>query len=353
MPFGSDIGLRGWIVLATLLAASAPPAPAPLPVHIGGRVIAEPDGSFSFGWPGVYFESRFRGRSVRVRFDAPAEHMRLLVDGEAKRLFIKPGSVDEIVTGLKPGRHVVRLEKMTESQSGGGRFFGFFPTAGDVALPAPPRGRQIEFIGDSYTVGYGNSSTHHDCSAAQVHDTTDTQQAFGPLVARRFDADYRINAYSGFGIIRNYAGGVRGLSLPAIYPRLKPDDAAHLERDRGGWRPQLIVINLGTNDFSTPLKPDEPWRDRAAFEAAYRSAYAAFVRDLHARQPQARFILMGSQDFLPQVRQVAASLAMPDRVTTLLFSGLDHGGCQFHPSLADDRLLADSIAKAIGRLSIW
>lgn len=123
---------------------------------------------------------------------------------------------------------------------------------------------------------------------------------------------------------------------------MKPDDPTRLEAADPGWRPQLIVINLGTNDFSTPLNPGEPWRDRPQLEAAYRTAYADFVRRLHARQPQARFILMGSDAFFPQVEQVAATLSptLQGRVTTGRFEGLDLGACDWHPSLADNRRLA-------------
>jgi lysophospholipase L1-like esterase len=338
------------LAAAALALAAVASAPAPLPVNVGGRVI--PGDGMRFGWPGTYFESRFRGTGVRVRFEAPAEHMRLLIDGQEKASFRRAALVDARFDGLSDGEHVVRLEKQTESQTGGGRFLGFFLDAGAAPLPAPARKRQIEFIGDSYTVGYGNSSAKRACTRDEVHDTTDTQQAFGPLVARHFDADYRINAYSGFGIVRNYGGGSPGLSLPTIYPRLKPDDPAHLERDADGWHPQIIVINLGTNDFSTPVKPGESWGDRAALEADYRAHYAQFVRTLHARQPQARFVLMGSQDFFPQVEQVAASLAgdLPGRVGILKFTGLELGGCDYHPSLADDRKLAGLIEAEIRRV---
>jgi lysophospholipase L1-like esterase len=331
------------------LGAAAPP-PSALKPHIGGRVITGRDGAVTFGWPGVYFEGRFRGSGIRVKFDAPADHMRLLVDGEEKLVFKRPGLVDTTLQALPAGEHVVRLEKLTESQSGGSRFLGFFPIGGGVPLPPRPRRRQIEFIGDSYTVGYGNTSATQTCSEAEVHATTDTQQAFGPLVAKRLDADYRINAYSGFGVVRNYNGGRPGLSLPAIYERLKPDDPAHLERNEASWRPQVIVVNLGTNDFSTPLKAGEAWRDQDALKAAYRRTYVEFVRALAARQPQARFILMGSELFFPQVEQVAATLNkdMKGRVTALRFTGLDHAGCHSHPSLADNRRLADLLQGSIG-----
>jgi lysophospholipase L1-like esterase len=335
--------------LATL--GASPPAFHPIPAHIGGRVIADKDGSLSFGWPGTYFEGRFRGTSVRVRFDAPAEYMRLFLDGEERLLSKRAGEFEASLNGLDHGEHVIRLEKLTESQSGGGRFLGFF-TAGQP-LPPKPRARQIEFIGDSYTVGYGNTSPTRTCQGTMVHDTTDTQQAFGPLLAKRLNADYRVNAFSGFGMVRNYAGGVPDSSLPAIYPRLKPDDRAHIETASSAWQPQLIVINLGTNDFSTPLKPGERWASDAELKTAYRKHYVQFVRDLARAHPRARFILMGSDLFFPEVEHVAADLDLESRLSTLRFTGLDYGGCDHHPSLADDRLLAEQLEGEITRIGIF
>lgn len=346
-------------LLVAAAAASLGAAPAPeltLPLNIGGRVIREADGPMRFGWPGVYFESGFRGTAVRVRFETPTEHMRLLVDGEEKAVFRRPGAVDLTVGGLAPGEHVVRLEKLTESQAGGGRFLGFTPAAGGTALQPPRRARQIEFIGDSYTVGYGNTSPRRECTAREVHATTDTQQAFGPLVARRFDADHRIVAYSGFGIVRNYGGRFPELSLPAIYERLTPDAPQSVALPEPDWRPQLIVVNLGTNDFSTPLAPGERWRDAAALRADYRSRYAAFLRGLHARNSTARFVLMGSDVFLEDVRQVRASLPEPlrARTTTLRFGDLELTGCNWHPSLEDNRRLAAQLASAVEAMpDLW
>ncbi|RZJ27275.1 MAG: lipase, partial [Brevundimonas sp.] len=235
------------------------------------------------------------------------------------------------------------------SQSGGGRFLGFEVLGAGHALPAAPKARQIEFIGDSYTVGYGNTARGRVCTPEEIAATTDTQNAFGPRVARRFDADYRINAYSGFGVVRNYDGGSRELSLPALYARLKPDAADALDGEPGDWAPQVIVVNLGTNDFSTPLHADEPWADEAGLRAAYRERYVAFLAELAGRQPQARFILMGGDAFLGDVRQVADAVnrTTPGLASVLPFGGLDLQGCDWHPSLADEVLLATLVAGEI------
>lgn len=338
-------------LLALVLAGAAPPEPsqrAVLSVHSGGRVVAANDGSLSFGWPGVYVEGRFDGTAVRVRFDAPTDHIRLSIDGVERAVFRAPGAVDTTIAGLTAGEHVVRLDKLTETQAGSSRFIAF-ETVGK-ALPPRPRTRRIEFIGDSFTVGYGNTSPTTRCTGEEVHDLTNTSLAFGPLVAKALDADYRINAFSGFGMVRNYDGNVVGESLPFLYPRAIPGDAAPAAND-AGWHPQTIVISLGGNDFSTALKPGEPWADKAALQTAYRDRYTSFVKELAGRQPQARFILAGSDLFFPQVEKVAAGLAtaLPGRVSTLNINGLDLGACQGHPSLADHRLVADLLVRAIDR----
>jgi len=318
---------------------------APLPVHVGGRVIANKDGSMSFGWPATYFESRFHGTAVSVSLETPDDRLRLLIDGTVKAFLIQPGSTSLTIAGLAPGDHVVRLEKVTESQTGGSRFIGFYPAGGSTPLPPQAHARQIEFIGDSLTVGYGNTSPSRTCSNQEIHDTTDSQQGIGPTLARAVGADYRVNAYSGFGVIRNYDGTSRGQSMVLLYPRLKPDDPAHLEADTGTWRPQVIVINLGTNDFSTALHADEPWANKDAFVADYRAKYLAFARMLMAKQPQAHLVLLGSDQFYDQVQQIAATLNQDARnpVTTMHYGGLELTACNYHFSVKDDRTLAASL----------
>jgi lysophospholipase L1-like esterase len=345
---------RRWLFLLFLLGFAAPlAAQAQLPVHVGGRAIHEADGSWRFGWPGVYFESRFRGTGVIVAVDTATEYLRVSVDGAERAVLIRPGTARLAISGLAPGEHVVRLDKMTESQEGGGRFLGFLPTEGDVP---PARTRRIEFIGDSFTVGYGNQSHGRTCTGAEVHDYTDTGRAWSALLGARLDTDYRINAYSGIGVVRNYGGAMPGQSLPTLYDRMIPGDATPLEESAGDWHPQLIVISLGGNDFSTPLHAGEAWADQAALRADWRTKYVAFVRRLMARQPQARFLLMGHDPFFADVELVAAELnrnaARP--VVTLHYGDLQLTGCNWHPSLADHRAIADLVAGAVSRIEgLW
>jgi len=326
---------------------------ARIPVHVSGRVAVDPDGSMRFGWPGVYFEGRFKGTGLSVVLENGSDRLRLLIDGVERKRFEAGARVDSRIEGLPDGEHSFRLEKLAETQFDYSRLIGFYPINGARRLPAPQgKARQIEFIGDSWSVGWGNTAPGRTCTAEDVHNTTDTQQAYGARIARHFDADYRVNAYSGFGIVRNYGGSSPGMNLPAIYPRLIPSAPAPVETSTGDWHPQIIVINLGTNDFSTPVHAGEAWPDDKALRAAYRARYIDFAKGVIANKPDARLILMGSDNFIADVDQVAAALreTAPGRVSTIHMTSLELTGCDWHPSLKDDQHLADLVEAEIGRI---
>jgi hypothetical protein len=128
-------------------------------------------------------------------------------------------------------------------------------------------------------------------------------------------------------VVRNYGGAAPGQPLPALYSRLIPGQAAPSVDPADPWRPDLIVIGLGTNDFSTPVAPGEAWADEAALHADYRRAYAGFIRDLAQRHPQARFLLIAGDSFAADVEQVANTVdaETPGLATPVRITGMDLG----------------------------
>ncbi|NUT51172.1 MAG: hypothetical protein HOV94_28290 [Saccharothrix sp.] len=314
-------------------------------IHTAGRV--RDDGSaVRFSWPGVYFEGRFRGTGVGVVLDDPAADYEVQVDGAVVATLVTPAAGTHWVDGLRHGEHTVRLVKRSESPWATSTFGGFVAAPGGVLLAAPePRARQIEFIGDSHTAGYGNLSTSRDCTGDQVNRTTDADRAFSALTARRLGADYQLNAFSGRGMVRNYNGGDPGTDYRTHYDRALLAVADDVWRRPADWRPQLVVVGLGINDFSTPLNPGEKWSTPEALVADYRSAYHGFLDKLRARYGRDTMIVLiatqGSDAFVDSVRQIVA-----DRGDTRMRSwyqdnsGLDLLGCHWHPSARDHELIA-------------
>ncbi len=329
-------------MLPLLLAAAI--AQSALPLNIGGRVAPAPQGGYDFGWPGVYFEGRFSGPEVEVAVNTGAEHLAVSIDGVRKAELTKSGETRLKLDQLGPGEHTVRLDKLTESQTGSARFEGFFVGRQGRALPAPTRPRRIEFIGDSHTVGYGVRSASRDCTQTQVHDLTDTSLAFGPVLAGRLNADYRIEAFSGRGVVRNYNGFGPGEPLPALFPRLIPGQAEPRVSANDPWKPDVVVVGLGTNDFSTPLNPGERWADEAALRKDYRDSYVSFIQGLKASRPNARVFLIAGDTFADDVAEVAQRAG----ATAVRITDMDRGACHWHPSVADQKMMADRLEAAIG-----
>jgi lysophospholipase L1-like esterase len=357
------------ITFACLLSASATavqalsPAYGPydegLAVTTGGhvKVLSRPgpdhfptfDG-YAYQWPGVYFEARFKGPGVVMKFDDSANNFNVIVDGRLVMEIKKPGKTDVRIDQLSDGQHVIRLEKRSETQYATGIFKGFFAPNlyqyPSLRIEPLKRTRQIEFIGDSLTVGYGNTSAFSQCTPEQIFETTDAQQGFGPLTAKHFDADYQINAFSGLGMVRNYDGREHPkYHMPMLYDRAIFDDPTQVNQP--DWHPQVIVIGIGGNDFSTPVRPDEPWGNETNLRADYVKTYTAFVKTIRARNPEAWIILAtppdrqegytgGTDDVFAAIK--ATGDTKIDRVT---LPELDKIGCNGHPSTRADTRVAD------------
>ncbi|MFE8583323.1 GDSL-type esterase/lipase family protein [Sphingomonas sp. NCPPB 2930] len=328
----------------------------PLPLHIGGRVVAT-DG-YRRQWPGTYIEGAFRGPTVDLGVGPGAVSLRIRVDGGAPMPLVRPAPGLYRIAARGTGPHRIRVDVASESQAGWTVLRGLFAPNGTTPLAAPaPRARQIEFIGDSHTVGYGNTSPTRQCSQDAIWRTTDTTLGLPGIAARRYDADYQVNAISGRGIVRNY-GGFAAPTLPEAYPYALFD--GRTPATTPGWNPQVVVIALGTNDFSTPLKPGERWADRDALHADYERRYVDFVGRLRRHYPRAFFVLWATDladgEIKREVGKVVDRLRAGGerRIAFVPVDGLGFTGCDAHPDTDDDRRIAAAIERVIdARPDIW
>ncbi len=332
-----------------------------LPTHVGGRVQLEKNAeginSYTYSWPGIYFEAEFKGPTLDVELNDDQNILNLIVDNNPAIVLSKPGKTTYTLNKLGEGVHHVRLEKRTETQWGVGKFNGFFIPQTQTPIPVSPAQRRIEFIGDSFTVGYGNTSNSRECSNEVQFTTTNTQLAFGPLTAKYFGADYHINASSGFGVVRNYNGSNPGKSFLTLYPYTLNNGG---EIYHSNWSPQIIVIGLGTNDFSTPLNANEQWKTRQQLQDDFVAHYVGFVSSLRKQHAHANFILMASDyndaEIARLIERVATSLQtnVDKKIDVIIFKNLEYSGCHWHPSVTDDQKLSALLIDHISsKPSLW
>lgn len=337
------------------------PALKPLPLTVSGRAETLSEGEstlYRSQWPGTVYTAAFQGTAVYFHVGTNHEILHVLLDGRDLVHIEKPSPGLYRIGKLSAGRHTIRVQVATESQDAPNDFGGFGIPAKERALPAPPASaRQIEFIGDSHTVGYGNTSPKQVCTPDEVWVATDTTQNFGALVAQHYGADYQINAISGRGIVRNY-NGIAAPTLPEAYPYVLFDKKQPYHD--AAWHPEVLVLALGTNDFSTPLHAGETWASRDDLHTAYEARYLKFLEQLHAANPHAYILLwatgMANGEIEAEVSKVAAQARAEGivRLSYVPFDTLHMDGCHGHPSLADDKAIALRLEETIdAQAGIW
>ena len=303
------------------------------------------DGRFS--WSGTGIDLAFTGTEVSVTLEDSGDNLlEVLVDGTATTIELMPGmNTYPLAGGLADGEHRVTLYRRTEAFFEPTRFISF-SVPDSALLPVPIPERRLEIVGDSITAGYGNDDVGPNCPFAP--ETENHYQTYGAIAARELGADLHTEAWSGIGMYREY-GGSTSEQMPVRFLRAIPTDAASTW-DFASYVPHAVVINLGTNDFSGG-DPGAP----------FTSAYETFVTDLRGRYPAARFYLAvgpmlsganydAAKAHLQSV--IAARAGDGDTNLALLeFSPIDQGaeglGCDYHPTIATNERMADTLVSRL------
>jgi len=225
-----------------------------------GRTQTAADGSVSYDWVGVYLQTDFSGGDIAIlASDAGTSYHNLFIDDKWIRKIKISGKENHVISlaaGLSKGFHRLKLQKCTEGEFGCTTIHQFILAKGGRLKAVPRQSRTIEIYGDSYTCGYGSES-------AKANDpfkleTENCNKAYGCIIARYFDADYALIAHSGRGIMHNWGDSVR-LSASTMSNRIGQvfDEHGSAIYDFKSYRPDLVMINLGTNDFSPKVTPTD------------------------------------------------------------------------------------------------
>jgi len=225
---------------------------------------------------------KFSGSGLRCRFRSDRGLLRFgaatagrlwikLDDREFAEYPVKP-KID--LTGKllrRPDRiHQLQVVKKTEFPAGIEAFEGIELDANAVLLPSGPLPqRKILFCGDSITVGM----------AAGRDRSTDFLRSYTWLLGRHFNADIRVIAVSGIGVFKGWRTErfiklLREVDLsPPNLQKPQPPDFS--------WQPDLVLVNLGTNDVSRSVAAED-----------FLPAMKELLLEVRKRCPQAKIALM-------------------------------------------------------------
>jgi len=301
-----------------------------------------------FDWPGVSITAVFEGRYCGIALEDGNNDYNVFIDGELFTVISTKRTIlqYENVSGLKNGTHTLLLTKRTEGYFGIGEFKGLYLEKGKKLLPPPEtHDLNIEFIGDSITCGYGNEGESVTC--ASLREYQNNYLAYCAVASRELNANYSVIAISGRGVVRNYGEKTKTseMPMPFYYDRVLQNDSK-LIWDFSSWIPRIVVINLGTNDYSTKPHPDKE---------VFIEGYLNLIARVRTNYPDAEiFCLCGTMATPPQckiIREVVetgnnSGDAKIHFVATPSFSQVECG-CDWHPNTEAHKVIADKLVAEI------
>ena len=251
-----------------------------------GRICFQQPERPRFSLPGTQINACFTGSSLRLWAKPKSGYFMAQVDGAEPFKVALMGERDSIVTiatALPKGIHSVRLMYIIEGYELKPEFRGFILDEGcRLTTPPPLPQRTMEFIGNSITCGYGNESIV--ASDPFEYQTENHYMTYAQMCCRQLGAVAHVVARSGIGVYRSYGGPREGTPenvMTTEYEYTNIYDRS--ERwDFSRFQPQVVCINLGTNDLSTNRYD----------VARLKEAYKRFLQQVRGHHLKAKIVML-------------------------------------------------------------
>jgi hypothetical protein len=257
-------------------------------LQVSGRASYERSDCLILSWSATSITIAFVGTALELKsLSNSVVYLDVFVDGEEiPSSFVKISDYVDgptmvpVVSDLRYGSHFVTLYKRSESYMGDWYVYGM-NVLGVVRrdlLPHKPE-RKIEFVGNSITCG-------NDVLVPAVGMDFDpfyesSYYSYAGQTARILNAEANIICSSGHGVYINN-DGTNVLTLPVVYNGFYAHSPVVVEWDHSLWHPDIVVINLGTNDFASG-KNDS---------TQFVNVSVDFVRNIRTYHPEAKIVLL-------------------------------------------------------------
>ncbi len=310
-------------------------------------------------FPGVQIRSGFTGTSLKMMAKPNSGYFMAQIDGgEAFKVSFNnmADSVVTLATALPDGIHQVIVMHVGEGYERLPEFRGFIVDKGKSLAPTTLPERKIEFIGNSITCGYGVEAT--EANAPYLDETGNHYYTYAAETARRLNAQAMVVARSGIGVYRNYNGPRTGdaVNMNTEYSHTLLYNKDY-QWDFSRYTPQVVCINLGTNDTSTT----------GADPKLLLQGYKRLYQQVRSHYPNAKIVflcgcMMRGENDLPTA-QKAMDTAMSDahkhgdkevyRFDFTPQTGDLGYGASWHPSMQQHQKMADELTPYLKKLMNW
>ncbi len=376
----------------------APPGPYTVPaasplVALEGRSVPGPNASLFFDWVGtaarIRVSNNFTFVSATISDACAAGNkfvVRLSAEGfsnlDVATLYTRAGTHEYTLWGDVGRANFVgaaaelTLIKAVEARftmcGGPGSGLALLAFSSDGAfLPAPPRQRRLEILGDSISCGdlvyCADSAAGAPFAAANALWSDSHAASYGSRLCAALNASCTTIAWGGMGLVQNDVLSWTWPTIPDVYgsalawPVSQAGEGKPLQFP---WNfsetpfPDAILIEIGTNDAAGGF-------GNASFAARYVARYIQFVTTIAATYAGARsgagphFFLANAtcmtSVYAPSVAKVAAQLAASGIAVTVMDYSLPGGArCACgHPSADQHLTMAQGALKTIRAVMGW
>ncbi len=265
-------------------------------LHFIGRVYNTKHESVLYSYPGIQLELAFEGTGLELQIKDHADknstkvnYLEIVLDEKVHHtLKLKHGKHwYKIIDGLPKGDYKLQIVKRTESMVGMVEVFNGKVLKGALKTYYRRDKRKIEFIGNSITCAYGVMAAIPEPPAGNPSvpfraENENAYMSYAAMTARYLDADYSMVAYSGRGVYRNYDASLAH-TMPKVYSYVMPHDYRK-KWDFNLFIPDLVVINLGTNDYAKDPR-------RKLSDKKVSRAFTKLINRVHDKYPGVPVIL--------------------------------------------------------------
>lgn len=323
-----------------------------------GEVI---EGSRTFNWPNAGFEFKFSGKMAEAYVDVSKNDDKefdgsyftmAVYDGEklvrTNRMKLIAGW-NTIYTEAEgdPEEKTILLVRSSEACRGTLRMSKLRTDSAPVATS--PRERHIEFIGDSYTAGYGNSA---DLSEADYYcaQNTDNWNSYTGMVARHYNADATVIAHQGKGVYANrFLESIsNNMAQQFHYAEIATGGSLNMStkktHDFSEYQPQLVSVWLGTNDSAAPVDID-----------TFKIKYEEHLNNIRSKYPEAAILcvaITGSK-YHDIIKGIVAARGAVNRFYMLTLNKFQSTSYS-HPDVEEDERIAKQFISKIDSIpGLW
>ena len=199
---------------------------------------------------------------------------------------------------------------------------------------------KMEFIAASSSTGYGNLGKS---SETKTTANSDALNAFAFLTAKSLNADVSIFSASGWGCNASLWTNPNSLNVPDAYDYV--DFNSNKVWFTQLYIPDVIVVNLGTNDWSYISNATGSERDKRM--SNFKNKYVEFLNKLHQLYPDAQIVvlygLMNETNVYDITEEIVAVAKQTNPSLARVKLNGDGQGCNSHPSLSSHKDIATKL----------